>query len=164
MCFQRTRRQVTAGFTLIELLVVMAILGILAAAIMPLAETMVIAQRERELRKALWEIRDALDEYKRVANRSVSSHSANTSGYPPTLQSLVDGLEDTNAVTNGQKIYFLRRIPRDPTADPKLPPEATWRLRSYNSPADKPIPGVDVYDIYSSSNERGLDGTLYTTW
>lgn len=152
------------GFSLIELLVVMAILGILAGLAMPLGETLLKSQRERELRQALWEIRSALDEYKRITSSSVVLPSDDASGYPPNLQALVDGLEDTRPQAKGQKIYFLRRIPRDPMADVTIAPELTWRIRSYASSADNPQPGADVYDVYSSSNEVALDGTPYAKW
>ena len=152
-----------AGFTLIELLVVMAILGILAVAVMPLSQALVVSSKERELREGLWEIRNAIDEYKRVHDLNVGDQGA-ASGYPPTLQALVDGLTDERPAATGVKRYFLRRIPRDPFADPALAPEQTWRLRSYASPADKPMPGADVYDVRSSSDAVALDGTSYATW
>ena len=159
-----TRHLQSSGFTIIELLVVMAILGILAAAVMPLGETLVTAQKERELRQALWEIRTALDEYKRVVTRSAVLQSAETSGYPPNLQALVDGVPDTRPQGKGKTIYFLRRIPRDPMADPMLSAEKTWRLRSYASTPDKPEAGTDVYDVMSASTGIALDGSPYATW
>lgn len=152
------------GFTMIELLVVMAVLGVLAAAIMPLGETLVTAQRERDLRAALREIRGALDDYKRAMDRSPTASMADTSGYPPSLKALVEGVPDTRVQAKGKTLYFLRAIPRDPFADPKLAAEQTWRLRSYASPADRPEPGADVYDVHSSSDAKALDGTYYAHW
>lgn len=152
------------GFTMVELLVVMAILGVLAAAVMPLGETLVIARKERELKAALREIRFALDEYKRVVGQDPVTGATNGSGYPPNLQALASGTVDTRAKGKGQVFYFLRAIPRDPFADPQLPPEQTWRLRSYASPADKPQPGADVFDVHSSSQGTALDGTKYAQW
>lgn len=151
------------GFTMIELLVVMAVLGILAAAVMPLGQTLVTAQKERDLRVALQEIRSALDEYKRASDLG-ASNTAGASGYPPSLRALVEGTPDLRPEAKGRIMYFLRAVPRDPFADPKLPAEQTWRLRSYASPPDRPAPGVDVYDIRSSSDGTALDGTTYAQW
>lgn len=149
---------------MIELLVVMAILGVLAVAILPLSETLLIAQKERELRLALREIRSALDDYKRVMDRGAVIGGAPASGYPPSLKVLVSGTPDVRDFAKGQMLYFLRAIPRDPFADPKLPADQTWRLRSYASPPDKPEPGADVYDVHSSSDAKALDGSLYAQW
>jgi general secretion pathway protein G len=152
------------GFTLIELLVVMAILGVLAAAVMPLGETLLVAQKERDLRRALGEIRTALDAYKKLSDQNQGQGVASGSGYPPSLQALVDGLADSRPQAKGHVAYFLRSIPRDPFADSKLPAEQTWRLRSYASSAAKPEPGVDVYDVHSSSPAKALDGSDYAQW
>lgn len=157
-------RAAVRGFTMIELLVVMAILGILAAAVMPLGETLLKAQRERELRQALWEIRGAIDDYKRAMNTSSVPLPLGASGYPASLQVLVDGVPDPRTNAGGQTLYFLRRLPRDPMADPALPAEQTWRLRSYASSPTEPRPGADVYDVSSSSDALSLDGTPYSKW
>lgn len=157
-----------AGFSLVELLAVLAILGTLAAAIMPLGETMLAAQRERELRHALWEIRAALDDYRQTAQTlglsAGASGAPGASGYPPSLKALVEGLPDPRPEARGQRIPFLRSIPRDPFADPALPPEATWRLRSHASPVDRPEPGADVFDVKSTSQAEGLDGSRHDSW
>lgn len=165
------------GFTLVELLAVMAILGILAAAVMPLGQTLVVARKEQELRRALLEIRTALDEYKRAMDQEpvgpLSSGGAGTagnttrtaSGYPPDLATLVQGvLVNTRTSTQPQKLYFLRAIPRDPFAEGTLRAEDTWALRSYASSPDRPEPGADVYDIHSKSKGVALDGSLYAQW
>jgi general secretion pathway protein G len=152
------------GFTLIELLVVMAILGVLAAAVMPLGETLLVAQKERDLRRSLTEIRSALDAYKKVSDQNLGTGIPSSSGYPPSLQALVDGLTDSRPQTKGRTVYFLRAIPRDPFADAQLPADQTWKLRSYASPANRPEPGADVYDVHSSSAKKALDGTLYAQW
>lgn len=153
-----------AGFTMVELLAVMAILGILATAVMPLGETLVVARKERELKRALQEIRSALDEYKRVVGPDPTRGIVGASGYPPDLQTLVTGTTDTRAQSRGQVLYFLRSIPRDPFADPALPAAQTWQLRSYASSPDRPEPGADVYDVHSSSKATALDGTRYAQW
>jgi general secretion pathway protein G len=152
------------GFTLIELLVVMAILGVLAAAIMPLGESLVTASKERELRRALWEIRAAIDEYKRHVDIGAIATSASDSGYPPSLTVLAAGVADARVGGSSRRLYFLRRVPRDPFADPNLPSDKTWRLRSFASPPDQPVAGADVFDVRSASDAKALDGSFYSTW
>ena len=152
----------TGGFTMIELLVVMAVLGILAAAVMPLGEALLQAQKERDLRAALWEIRSAIDTHKRLADQGVIAPGPTGSGYPASLQVLVQGVADIRG--GSSKLYLLRRVPRDPFAAPGLPPEASWRLRSYASPPDDPQPGADVFDVRSSSDAKALDGSSYASW
>lgn len=156
---------------MIELLVVMAVLGILGAAVLPLSETLVTAQKERALKQALWEIRDAIDLYKTYGDDGLIKNTSAGSGYPPDLHALVAGSPQstgsagtTGPVSSTQRHYFLRRLPRDPFADPTLAPERTWGLRSYASPPDKPQAGADVYDVYSLSNGTALDGSKYREW
>jgi general secretion pathway protein G len=152
------------GYTLVELLVVMAILGILAAAVMPLGEALMRAQQERQLRLALADIRQAIDEYKRAADKGHIRADASEAGYPRSLQSLVSGVADTRPGSSGQMMYFLRQLPRDPFAAPDLPAEATWRVRSYASPPDRPAPGADVFDVASSSDGAAMDGSRLRDW
>ena len=151
------------GFTLIEMLVVLALMGILASAARPLLELSVQRSREHELRQALRTVRTALDAYKKAAELGTVGKGAEDSGYPPTLTALVSGVPDAKSV-EGKKIYFLRRLPRDPFADRDLPPAETWGLRAADSPPDEPRPGRDVFDIYSRSERRALDGTTYRDW
>jgi general secretion pathway protein G len=155
-------RAFSTGFTLIELLVVMAVLGLLALAVYPLAELNVRRERERELKQALWQIREAIDAYKRAADAGQITGAANRTGYPPSLQALVQGTGA--AAASGQPLYFLRRLPRDPFADPALPAEASWGLRSFASPPDQPRPGDDVYDVYSRASGTGLNGVPLRDW
>lgn len=150
------------GFTLIELLVVMAVMGVLAALVMPLAELSVQRDRERELKRALWEIRDAIDAYHRAASAGAVVLAPGDSLYPPDLPALTQGVSDPRQP--GRVQYFLRRVPRDPFADPSLPAEATWALRSYLSPPDRPQPGPDVYDVASRSQGVGLNGVPLKDW
>ena len=151
------------GFTLIEMLVVLALMGILASAARPLLELSVQRSREHELRQALRTVRGALDAYKKATEVGAVGKGAEDSGYPPNLQALVAGVADAKSV-DGKKIYFLRRLPRDPFADRGLPPAETWGLRAADSPPDEPRPGRDVFDIYSRSERRALDGTKYRDW
>lgn len=158
-----SRLHFRSGFTIIELLVVLAILGVLAAAVLPLGEAMFRAQQERELRAALWQIRDALDDYKRAVESGVIAR-ATESGYPPDLQALVTGVPDIRDGHGGRKVYFLRRLPRDPFAAPGIPADATWLARSYQSPPERPAPGGDIFDVRSSSSAAALDGSMYGSW
>jgi general secretion pathway protein G len=139
-------------------------MSILAAIAFPLAELSHRRAQEEELRRSLREIRSALDAYKRMVDAGLIARPSGGSGYPPSLQVLVNG--ETNAQTpQASKLYFLRRIPRDPLApDAVIDAAATWGLRSYDSPPDDPRPGRDVYDVYSKAQGSGLDGRPYRQW
>lgn len=156
---KRARR----GFTLIEMLVVLAIMGLLAAAAVPLVELESRRAQERELREGLRTLRAAIDAYHAAALEGRVRRMPHDNGYPPSLEVLVSGVTDLRSGSN-ERIYFLRRLPRDPFADPTLPAAATWGLRSYDSPPDDPRPGKDVFDIHSLSPANGLDGTPYRSW
>ncbi|KQY89356.1 hypothetical protein ASD35_11485 [Pelomonas sp. Root1444] len=148
------------GYTLVELMVVLAILSVLALGVAPMAEVTVQRRREDALRDALWQIRAAIDAYKRAVDMGAIPRPPGASGYPPNLLALVDGVPGIG----GPRQYFLRRLPRDPFAPAEVAAEASWRLRSYESPADAPRPGADVYDVQSSSDGRGLNGELLKKW
>ena len=145
------------GFTLVELLVVVAIVGLLASIAAPLAEMSWQRGKEQELRHALRQIREAIDAYKRASDEGKIERKADASGYPPNLAVLVDGVEDKQDPEKS-KIFFLRRVPRDPMTG------EDWGLRSYASPANDPQPGKDVYDVYSRSEEAGLNRVPYREW
>lgn len=149
------------GFTLLELLITVAIVGLLASIALPLSEMTAQRNREQDLRRALREIRDALDAYKRAADEGRVARAADESGYPPSLAALVEGVPNQKS-PSGAKLYFLRRIPRDPLATD--PASASWGLRSYDSPPDAPRPGKDVFDVYSLSAAVGLNGVPYKEW
>lgn len=157
-------RRLGRGFTLIELVITLAVLGILASVALPLAELSVQRARENELRAALREIREAIDAYKQAADEQRIARNADQSGYPPTLRVLVDGVVDVKDPRGG-KLYFLRRIPRDPMAeDPEQPAELSWGKRSFASPPDEPREGADVFDVYSHSTHVGLNNIPYRKW
>lgn len=148
------------GYTLVELLAVLAILSILAMGAAPLAELATQRQKEQALRDALWEIRGALDAYKRAVDNGQVPRAPGGSGYPPSLAALVDGVRGGQ----GQILYFLRRLPRDPFAPADGSAEATWALRSYDSPPEAPRPGVDVFDVQSRSGRVGSNGVPLKDW
>jgi general secretion pathway protein G len=152
------------GFTLIELLITVAIVALLASVALPLSELSVQRTREQDLRRSLRDIREAIDAYKRASDDNRIDRPVDQSGYPPTLQALVEGVPDKSSPKH-EKIYFLRRVPRDPfNTDPSIPAAETWGLRSLASPYDDPRPGDDVFDVYSRADGTGLNGVPYKEW
>jgi len=146
------------GFTLIEVLITAAIVATLASIALPLAELAMQRSKETELRRALRDIRNAIDAYKRASDEGRILRSPDASGYPPTLAALVEGVTDAKSPA-GSKMYFLRRVPRDPAIA-----DSGWGERSYESPPDSPRPGRDVFDVYSLSPRIGLNGVAYKDW
>lgn len=147
-----------------EIVVSLAIIAVLTSICLPLAEVSVQRKKEEDLRIALRQIRGALDAYRRAFDEGRIKREAGDSGYPKTLRALVDGIDDAQSASGG-KLYFLRRLVRDPFfSDPAAPSEQTWGKRSYASPPNAPKEGKDVYDVYSLSNSRGLNGIAYREW
>ena len=146
------------GFSLIELTITLAILALLASVALPLAEVTVQRNKEQDLRVALRELRGAIDAYKRAGDEGRIERPADASGYPPTLAALAEGVKDKSRKDDDSKLYFLRRVPVDPLTG------EDWGLRSYASSAKDPKEGKDVFDVYSKSDQVGLNGRPYKEW
>jgi general secretion pathway protein G len=148
-------RTKSRGFTLIELIVATAILTILTGLAIPLVRVTIKRQREHDLRADLWEMRDAIDRYKDAADRNAFQIKVGSEGYPPDLDTLVKGVD-----VQGKKLKFLRRIPIDPmTGKPE------WGMRSMqDDPTSDSWDGDNVFDVYTKSQDTGLDGTKYKDW
>jgi general secretion pathway protein G len=152
------------GFTLVELLIVVAIVAILATGLLPLAELANQRSKEQELHAALRDIRTAIDAYKQAVDEGRVAKKADESGYPPSLELLAGGVADEKDPKKS-KIYFLRRVPRDPFfVNGDTPADRTWGLRSYESPPEDPREGKDVFDVYSLSSAKGINGVPYRLW
>jgi general secretion pathway protein G len=156
--------QQPGGFTLIELVVTLAILAMLSTIALPMAEVAVQRGKEQEMRAALRQIRDAIDAYKRAYDEGHIVNKVGESGYPPTLDILVQGVTDSESPKE-QKLFFLRHIPRDPfVQDSNIPAAETWGKRSYASTADDPQEGDDVFDVYVPVAGVGINGVPYKEW
>ncbi len=143
------------GLTLIELIVAIAIMAVLAGAVLPLSRNAIKREKERNLRRALWEMRDAIDRYKDAADRGAFQLKLDSQGYPPDLDTLVKGVD-----VNGKKLKFLRSIPIDPMTG-----STDWGLRSMqDDPKSDSWGGQNVFDVYTKSQDTGLDGSKYSDW
>lgn len=158
------------GFSYIELVVSVAILALLATAAVPYLEKTMQREKEVELRQRLRTIRTAIDDYKKAYDDGRITKVVGASGYPPNLAVLVDGVPNQKD-TNKAKIRFLRRLPLDPMyvaddldADEVVSAADTWGKRAYDSEADSPTEGEDVFDIFSLSDKKGLNGLPYRQW
>jgi general secretion pathway protein G len=144
------------GVTLLEMIVVITILLILMGAAVPIVKVSVRRQREVELRRALWEMRSAIDRYKDAADKNAFQIKLGTEGYPPDLDTLVNGVE----IAGGKKLRFLRHIPTDPVTG-----TTDWGLRSMqDDPQSDSWGGQNVFDVYTKSTGTGLNGTKYKDW
>lgn len=155
---RRSRTTDQSGMTLLELIVACGILLVLATVTIPLTRVVVIGHKERELRADLLEMRTAIDRYKDDADKNLIQVEAGTEGYPPDLQTLVNGVQLTGA--QDQKVHYLRKIPTDPFTG-----DTNWGLRSaQDDPDTTQWGGQDVFDVYSRSQGTALDGTKYSDW
>lgn len=144
-----------SGLTLVELIITVAIVAILASAAIPIARFQVKRQKEIELRRDLWEMRDAIDRYYDAASKGGIQTKVDSMNYPPDLQTLVDGVD-----IQDKKVKFLRRIPVDPMTN-----STDWGLRSnQDDPDSTSFGGQNVFDVYTKSDGTALDGTKYNTW
>jgi general secretion pathway protein G len=144
------------GFTLLELIVAATIMSILTLMAIPLVTVTVKREREKELHRALWEMRDAIDRYKDAADRQAFQTKVDSQGYPPDMETLVKGVE----IQGGKKVRFLRSIPIDP-----MTKSTEWGLRSMQDDPDSTSwGGQSVFDVYTKSEGTGLDGTKYKDW
>ena len=151
----RSSTRPEGGFTLMELLVAATILAILSLMALPLARVTIQREKEKELRQALWQMRDAIDRYKDAADRQAFQIKADSQGYPPDLETLVKGVD-----VQGKKVRFLRSIPMDPMTKTK-----EWGLRSMQDDPDSDSwGGQSVFDVYTKSEGTALDGTKYKDW
>ena len=151
----RTHREQERGLTLVELIVTVAILSILASAAVPVTIFTVKRDHEHELRRDLWEMRDAIDAYKDAADRHAFQTKVDSQNYPPDLDTLVNGVD-----VQGKKMRFLRHIPIDPMTG-----KAEWGFRSMqDDPDSESYGGQSIFDVYSKSQGTALDGTKYSTW
>ena len=152
------------GFSYIEMMVTLLILSVLATIAIPAVENIAQRRKEAELREALREIRTAIDAYKAAADTGKVAKAEGESGYPRKLEDLVAGVEDAKD-TKRPKIYFMRRLPRDPFAvNVDIPAAQSWGRRSYASPPNAPAVGDDVFDVYSLSSAIGLNGIPHREW
>ena len=151
----RLRSDRACGFTLIELIVATAIMVILTSMAIPLARLSIQREKERELRYDLWMMRDAIDRYKDAADRGAFQIKVGTEGYPPDLETLVNGVD-----VGGKKVRFLRKIPIDPMAG-----KPEWGMRSMqDDPTSESWGGQNVFDVFTKSEGTALDGTKYKEW
>ncbi len=152
---RRISRRSQQGLSLVELIVACTIMAILAIAVLPMARLTIRREKERELRRDLWEMRDAIDRYKDAADQGKFQTKLGTEGYPPDLDTLVKGVD-----IGGKKMRFLRRVPVDPMTG-----KDEWGMRSMTDDPDSDSwGGNDVFDVFSKSQGTAIDGTKYKDW
>ena len=150
----------SSGVTLLELIIVITVILILMAAAVPVVRLSVKRARETELRRDLWEMRNAIDRYKDYSDRGMLRTEVGSEGYPPDLDTLVKGVALGGGGANGKNVRFLRRVPVDPMTG-----QADWGMRSIqDDPDSQSWGGKNVFDVYSKSQGTALDGTKYSDW
>ena len=144
-----------SGMTLVELIVAIAIMAILATGVLPISRTVVKRQREKDLRAALWQMRDAIDRYKDAGDRGAFQIKLGSEGYPPDMETLVKGVD-----VGGKTVRFLRHVPMDPMTRTQ-----EWGMRSMqDDPTSDSWGGQSVFDVFTKSTGTALDGTKYSDW
>ena len=155
------RRRGQRGFSLIELIVSFTILLLLTSMAVPLNRFKVRREKEKELRRSLLELRNALDKYKDACDYqqlAPTSQKPDADCYPESLDILVEGVKAGGSVD--KKIKFLRRIPKDPFTGRR-----EWGLRSTrDDPQSTSWGGQNVFDIYTKTYEKAGDGAAYADW
>ena len=156
----KVKRKTQRGLTLMELIVAFTILMVLTMMAIPMARFRVRREHERDLRLALHELRTAIDKYKDACDGGkIATTKVDTFCYPDSLESLVEGVKIAND-PKGNKIRFLRRIPRDPFTH-----STDWGVRSnQDDPTSQGSGGQNVFDVYSKTTEKAPDGTPYSEW
>lgn len=152
----RGRFHSQSGITLVELIIAIMIMAMLATSVVPVVAVGVRREKERQLRRAVWEMRDAIDRYKDAADKGNFETEIGSEGYPPDLETLVNGVNEGG----GRKVRFLRRIPVDPMTH-----KAEWGMHSVTDDPDSDSwGGQNLFDVYSKSDGTALDGTKYREW
>ena len=147
-----------SAFTFVELMASITILLLLTTIALPLARLQVQRTKEVELRRDLRQIREAIDHYKDFSDHQMIPVKTDTFGYPPDLQTLVDGVALKGTAT--AKYKFLRKLPVDPMTD-----STDWGMRAMQDDTDsRSWGGQNVFDVYSKSDATALDGTKYSDW
>jgi general secretion pathway protein G len=150
-------RPASGGFTLVEMIAAMTIMLLLTTIALPMASVVIRRQKELELKRDLRTMRDAIDRYKDFADRGMIPVQMDTYGYPPTLQTLVEGVPLKGSKA---KYKFLRRIPVDPMTG-----NTDWGMRSMqDSPDSQSWGGQDVFDVFSKSQGTGMNGIAFADW
>jgi len=151
----RKAKHGSSGLTMVELIAAIAILTLLTGMAIPLAKLSIQRDREHRLRRELWEMRDAIDHYKEAADRGAFQIKLGSEGYPPDLETLVEGVD-----SGGKKVRFLRKIPMDPFTG-----KAEWGLRSMQDDSNSDSwGGQNVFDVYTKSDDTALNGSKYKDW
>jgi general secretion pathway protein G len=150
------------GLTVVEMLAALGVMMVLVSIAIPLARWDDKRRREEQLRMELQMMRDAIDQYKKLSDEGkIQQKDVDQKGYPRSLDELAQGV-DVGDPKSGKtkKMKFLQKIPVDPFTG-----SDEWGLRSYQDDWDATSWGAEnVFDVYSLSEIKALDGTYYKDW